>query len=452
MSAMNVRVPLRVKLQLATVVAVMVFGAVNAFIVVALTHRHLLAEQNRRLDFSGKLLAQRLVEPLAFADLVAAQRLLEESLALDDSFLSLRVVGPEGREVVRSQRELPGPKEPKAALVARFPIMEGRLGAVELEVWQEPLRKQVDQALRTVVAMVLGILVAGMATAVVLAQGITRPVEKLVTFAREFHPNRPDPELPKDRSDELGLLAREFAAMASRLRELHEASLRQAREMERLEHLATVGTLAAGVAHEVNNPLAGIRSGLQRLRRRVPEDAQASLYFETLSDALARIEKAVQGLLNFARATEVSVAPVPLEPVVSEASQLAAPCLSGGGIRLTAELPPDLPLVRADRARLREVLLNLFLNACDAMEGQGELRVWAKASGKAVHLWVQDTGPGVPEDIRDKIFMPFFTTKKEKGTGLGLALARAAMREMGGDLQLVPTSSGACFELTLEPA
>jgi two-component system sensor histidine kinase HupT/HoxJ len=86
------------------------------------------------------------------------------------------------------------------------------------------------------------------------------------------------------------------------------------------------------------------------------------------------------------------------------------------------------------------------------MEGQGELRVWAKASGKAVHLWVQDTGPGVPEDIRDKIFMPFFTTKKEKGTGLGLALARAAMREMGGDLQLVPTSSGACFELTLEPA
>ncbi|MFN3413673.1 MAG: sensor histidine kinase, partial [Thermoanaerobaculum sp.] len=139
-------------------------------------------------------------------------------------------------------------------------------------------------------------------------------------------------------------------------------------------------------------------------------------------------------------------------PVVSEASQLAGPCLSGGGIRLTAQLPPDLPLVRADRARLREVLLNLFLNACDAMGGQGEVRVWAKASGKAVHVWVQDTGPGVPAEIRDKIFMPFFTTKKEKGTGLGLALARAAMREMGGDLQLVPTSSGACFELTLEPA
>lgn len=452
MTSMEVSFPLRVKLQLATVVAVVVFGAVNAFIVVRLTHRQLWEEQNRRVAFSGKLLAQRLVEPLIFADLVAAQRLLEESLELDSSFLSIRVVGADGRQMVSCQRPSPHPQSPGASTVSRFAIMNGRLGRVDLEVWQEPLRQQVDSALRTVIVMVLGILLAGMATAVILARGMTRPVEQLVAFARQFHPDRPDPQLPKNRNDELGLLAREFEAMARRLRELHQESLRHARELERLEHLATVGTLAAGVAHEINNPLAGIRSGLQRLRRRVPDDPHVGLYFDTFTDALTRIEKAVQGLLHFARATEVTVGPMPLAPVVAEAAELARPRLLKGNVAFLSHIPQDLPLVQGDRARLRDVFLNLFLNACDAMEGGGELRVGAQRLGSQVVVRVQDNGPGVPPELHEKIFLPFFTTKRDKGTGLGLAMARAAMREMGGDLRLVPTPSGACFEIVLEQA
>lgn len=449
---MEVSFPLRVKLQLATVVAVVVFGTVNAFIVVRLTYRQLWEEQNRRVAFSGKLLAQRLVEPLVFGDLVAAQRLLEESLELDNSFLSIGVVGADGQAVVRCQRPSPNPKGSGASTVSGFAIMNGRLGRVDLEVWQEPLRQQVDRALRTLIGMVLGILLAGMATAVVLARSITRPVEQLVAFARQFHPDQPDPQLPETRNDELGLLAREFAAMARRLRELHQDSLRHARELERLEHLATVGTLAAGVAHEINNPLAGIRSGLQRLRRRVQEDPHVGLYFDTFTDALGRMEKAVQGLLQFARATEVTVGPIPLAPVVAEAIELATPRSLETGVTFLTQIPEDLPLVLGDRARLREVFLNLFLNACDAMEGGGELRVMGEKVRNQVVVRVQDTGPGVPPELEEKIFLPFFTTKRDKGTGLGLAMARAAMREMGGDLRLLPTPSGACFELWLEQA
>lgn len=108
--------------------------------------------------------------------------------------------------------------------------------------------------------------------------------------------------------------------------------------------------------------------------------------------------------------------------------------------------------MQGDRARLREVFLNLFLNACDAMEGGGELRVVTEQLGNHVVIRVQDSGPGVPPELQEKIFLPFFTTKRDRGTGLGLAMARAAMREMGGDLRLVPTPSGACFELLLEHA
>ena len=135
--------------------------------------------------------------------------------------------------------------------------------------------------------------------------------------------------------------------------------------------------------------------------------------------------------------------------MLERALVLAARQLEQNRVGLVRDVPARLPEVEADRPRLQQVLLNLILNACDAMPDGGELRIVAKAAGEEIQVEMSDTGPGVSADAAAKIFEPFFTTKPMgKGTGLGLAVSRAAVREMGGDLELV-AGSGSTFGSTL---
>jgi len=334
---------------------------------------------------------------------------------------------------------------------ATFPILDGKLGSLRLVVSLAPLEAKVSRTLRWLVAMILLILVSGMGVAFLIAKSVTKPVEQLVRFARTLDLDQV-PRVEVRTRDELGELAQAFEAMAQRLSQLHRRATEHERAMARLEHLATVGTLAAGVAHEINNPLAGIRTGLERLVRRLPADEQTFRYSATLREALGRIERAVQGLLRFARATEVHLQPVKLEEAVGQAWDLTAPGWQGETLQLVKRLPKDLPAVCADPAKLQEVFVNLFLNARDAMGGQGTITVAAEQVGTEVRVTVSDTGPGVPEELRERIFLPFFTTKGSAGTGLGLAVSRAALREMCGELRLLPVSPGAHVQIVLQVA
>ncbi|MGC8916826.1 MAG: ATP-binding protein [Thermoanaerobaculum sp.] len=447
---MAAAIPLRVKMQLATVLAVVAFGLLNLFVVSRLQFATLRQEQERRVFFAGRLLASRLVEPLLYGDKLAVKKLLDETRSLDESFQAIVVADPSGA-VTEESGYFALATSPRTR-ESSFPILDGRLGSVTLVVSLAPLEAQVAGTLRWLSAMVLAILVAGNGVALLLARSITCPVEKLVAFTRTFRLEGPVPPLPVGSKDELEELAHALTAMAERLTALHQQATLQAREMARLEHLATVGTLAAGVAHEINNPLAGVRTGLERMVRRLGDDEYAQRYAATLRDALARMERAVQGLLRFARATEVSLSAVALPEVVSQAWELVHPCWQGRKLHLETDLAPDLPPVVADRDKLREVFLNLFLNACDALEGRGKVAVAARREGHEVKVRVSDSGPGVPEELRERVFQPFFTTKRETGTGLGLAVSQAALREMGGDLVLLPEGPGAHFEMTLKVA
>ncbi len=441
--------PLRVKLQLATVAAVVAFGALNAFIVSRLQFATLREEQELRIRFAGQLLASRLVEPLLFGDRLAVQKLLEETRSLDESFYAVIVRDPQGAQQHSGSLTAAGLLSTRQEV---FPILDGKLGEVKLVVSLEPLEEQVSSVLRWLAGMILLILISGMGVAMLLAKSLTKPVDRMVAFARSFQLEGEPPALQVRTKDELEELAEAFVAMAKRVSQLHQQATEHTREMARLEHLAAVGTLAAGVAHEINNPLAGIRTGLERLIRRLPSDEQTHRYAETLRDALARIEAAVKGLLRFARATEVQLEPVSLPEVVEQAWELVRPCWESQQLRLETRFSPAEPLVLADRAKLREVFLNLFLNACEAMGGRGTVTVSSERGSQEVRVVVSDTGPGVPEELRDRIFLPFFTTNTQRGTGLGLAVSQTALREMGGELRLLARSPGAHFELTLRVA
>jgi signal transduction histidine kinase len=211
------------------------------------------------------------------------------------------------------------------------------------------------------------------------------------------------------------------------------------------EKLATVGRLAASVVHEINNPLAFVRSNLEFLRTEVMqqplrEEARGELreVFEETRQGVERILQIVSDLRGFSHMDLEEPTECALADVVADAARLAGVRLKNVA-RLTVELPSELPEVFATRRRLAQVVLNLLVNAGDALEEAkvrgGEVRVTGAADGTRVALLVEDNGPGFPAEVLPRLFESFFTTKgPEKGTGLGLCLSREMVERIGGTL------------------
>jgi len=219
------------------------------------------------------------------------------------------------------------------------------------------------------------------------------------------------------------------------------------------EKLATVGRLAASVMHEINNPLAFVRSNLDFLRSEVlaqqlPEEARAEIQevFEETRTGVERIRQIVQDLKGFSRMDVEEPSECALADVVSDAARLAAMRLKHVA-RLKVEVPAGLPEVFATRRRLAQVLLNLMVNAGDALEEAkvqgGEVRVTGGVEGERVVLRVEDNGPGIPPEVLPRLFEPFFTTKgPEKGTGLGLTISKELVERFGGTLRAENRAEG----------
>jgi two-component system, NtrC family, sensor kinase len=230
-------------------------------------------------------------------------------------------------------------------------------------------------------------------------------------------------------------LRREQALTRSQLEELRQANARLARaqtELVSAERLATVGKLAAGVAHEVGNPLAGILGYLSVARMRAPSP-ELKEYLERIDHEVHRIDGIVRGLLDLGRPKPATLAPVDVSQVVETCVKLvrAGPELSQ--VKVDFALEPGL-LARADAGSLSQIIINLLLNAAQAMGGQGGVRVSTRREGGEVRLEVEDTGPGIPSEVMPRLFEPFFTTKEGKGTGLGLAVSQHLAQSMGGRL------------------
>ncbi len=224
-------------------------------------------------------------------------------------------------------------------------------------------------------------------------------------------------------------------------------------ELRRSERLAALGKLLAGVAHEVRNPLAGIRSTAQLWQRGVVGLDEESL--GNLVHEVDRLEEIVSRLLQFSRADAQDLVPGDLNAVVSEAARLAAGPAGSRGVRVEVELDPSLPPAAMAGPALLQVFRNLTTNAVQAMTSGGTLRLATRRdpSRRTISVSVTDTGPGLAPEALKHLFEPFYTTKAE-GTGLGLAIAREIVLAHRGDLQVANRSDrpGAEFTLVLPVA
>jgi two-component system, NtrC family, sensor kinase len=231
----------------------------------------------------------------------------------------------------------------------------------------------------------------------------------------------------------------------------------QREQIIRTEKLASVGQLAAGVAHEIGNPLAAILGYVDILR--ADAAGKGELAIAERQDALARVKaetqrihRIIRELLEFSRPSHEDRVPTDPLRVVASAQALLAPQSRFRDVRVVTTGGDRWPEALVAPGRLTQVLVNLLLNAADAMGGKGTIVVACEAPGDQVVLTIADEGPGVPPEHRRKIFDPFFTTKPVgQGTGLGLPVSRSIVESFGGALELAPAAEGrgAMFVLTL---
>jgi signal transduction histidine kinase len=212
-------------------------------------------------------------------------------------------------------------------------------------------------------------------------------------------------------------------------------------EMVQVEHLATMGELAAGVAHEIRNPLAGIAGAIEIISKDFPQDHPDREILEDLRQEVRRIEKVLSELLIYARPKAPQYGMADLKETVARTLQLARQQTGSKDVEFSIQIPSSLPRFRMDPEQLHQVLLNLVLNGIQALDQQGKITIQAKViSGSGapnrpnqIEISVSDTGAGISADQMERIFRPFYTTKRG-GTGLGLSLCRRIISQHGGTL------------------
>lgn len=242
-------------------------------------------------------------------------------------------------------------------------------------------------------------------------------------------------------------------AQVEELRKVNDTLAQAQTELISAERLATVGRLAAGIAHEVGNPLSGILGYLSLIRSRAAGSPKILECIDPIEREVQRIGGIVRGLLDLGRPSTQKPEPVELGPLIESIVRLAASGAEMEAVRVSVEVPPGLVAITS-QGPLSQVLLNLLLNAAQAMEGNGQVEVRASREGAEIRVTVEDAGPGIAADVLPRLFEPFFTTKGAgKGTGLGLAVSSHLVSSMNGRLAAENRpSGGARFTVTLPAA
>jgi two-component system, NtrC family, sensor kinase len=433
---------------------------------IALAMEHALGD--RKADELERLLAQIVededeIDRIRLFDRQLNATVVSNRLPIGDHVpvVALRRVLDLGRAEPQYQRD-----QDKLLLYYFVPLHDAR-GATQavMEVVQVASRLQARlRAAQWEVWLRLGALVVSVAllTGIILQRQVLRPLSTLMDGIRRVGRGQPGPPLPVTRADELGRVAAAFNDMAERLerarRELvgeTERTLDLERQLRQAETLAVAGKLATAFAHEVGTPLNIISGRAEVLLRELPPDDPRRADLTAIVAQIDRISAIIHSLLDVVRPQKPVFEAVRLRDVVDGLLPLIEHAAKRDGVRLTTDIPEALPPILADHGQLQRVLINLLVNAIEAVSPDGVVHLDAHAAERGgrhgVAVAVADTGPGIPVEHRSAIFKPFFTTKpRGKGTGLGLAICRDIVKEHHGEIGIeAPDAGGATFVVWL---
>jgi two-component system NtrC family sensor kinase len=336
-------------------------------------------------------------------------------------------------------------------------IFDNRVGILYVGLLEA---KYVDIRRNTLLVFVLitasGMLIA-IAMGYLLSQRILNPVQRLIDVSRRVSAGDLSPQIGPISTSEIGVLQKTFREMLSSLRE-RDRSQRAESELKLLqsEKQASVGRLAAGVAHEINNPLTGVLTFTHMLLRRQDINQEIRDDLQTIADATERVRMIVKGLLDFSRQTKIEPEPTNINTLIEQTIPLVENQALVKGVIFCFDPGEDIPTRTLDRNQVQSVLLNIILNAIDATDKGGHINIYtrltsAAGEGKAIEVEISDTGCGIAAANLDKLFDPFFTTKEVgKGTGLGLSVSQGIIERHGGTIRVRSTvGEGSVFTISL---
>jgi two-component system NtrC family sensor kinase len=441
-------------------------------------------------------------------DRVALQHIIQ-TLGSDPSIVNLRIAAPDGHVAFSTKapevgtRSTPAPSGVRifqgrggrvlgigtpiansatcaTAACHAHPASQQILGTLDLDLSLAAADADVrNTSVQFIAYSAVTIVITLLAIALVVWRIVHRPVHRLRLATERLAQGELGMQLPISSHDELGGLARSFNEMSVELHDAREqitawantlekrveeatAELRAAQDgMIQAEKLASLGKLAAVVAHEINNPLSGVLTYAKLLRKWI-ERGDGALHEAEMRDALQLIEsetrrcgEIVRNLLTFARVTPMNVTEVDVNGVIKQCIKLVEHKLQLGNINPDLQLAENLPAVRGDTGQVEQLLLALIMNAIEAMPREGNLRIVTSApEADNVVITVEDDGIGIPPALLPRLFDPFVTTKEDgKGTGLGLAICRSIIDRHRGKIEVKSeVGRGTAFTIRLPAA
>lgn len=340
--------------------------------------------------------------------------------------------------------------------VAAFARVNSGLGAVIVEVPRDEVFKATRELSRRSLLFAVGVVSLALVLAVLLGRRVTRPLRDLQKTLMVISRGNFGVEVPVAGPAEIrsvgGALNEMSRELVLRSEQLQTANA----QLVQSEKLSAVGELAASVAHEVRNPMVGI-VGFAQLGKESTDPSEIADYFRLIEQDAFRANKILQNLLEFSRPPETEYEALSPNEVVMGAMALCVHQLQMQGVKVETNLGLGLPLIRGNSNQLRQVLLNLLLNAGQAMESSPKKLIslsTSRGGGGVVEIRVADTGPGLAEEVKDKLFKPFFTTKRRgQGTGLGLSVSRSLIEAHRGQIRAEGApGGGAMFIIRLPEA
>jgi two-component system NtrC family sensor kinase len=487
------------KFTIAIAMTVALFGSINLYFLNFAVYNLFEKELTRHGLTTGQFLAERSVSLLLYDDLATLNYIVSESKRIDSSVAYIFILDKNRNVLAHTFKQavpvqlisanFPDHDLSSTAIIKdkqssegtirdlAIPILEGNLGSVRIGFYEESYFSSIKETTRIFLFMVLLFLSFGILGAFIFSYIITAPIKIISATAEKLdlstlpvlnfqHVDSKGNKIGRLKNllnvrDEIDTLISKFEEMVTRLRHTYKELQATQISLFQSEKMASIGTLSAGIAHEINNPIAGIQSCVRRISEAPGNIKQNEQYLEMMGEAVDKIEKVVTGLLNYSRKRDLVFDRIDPTNIIENALILVAFQIEKSRISVIKKYSVNMPLVRASANHLEQVALNLLLNSIDAINERmqnepgltGEITLKIRKADSFVELEISDNGVGVPDDQLNHIFDPFFTLKKvRQGTGLGLSVCFNIVEQHGGKINALVKKSGGMRFVVSVPA